>query len=717
MKVNNTIRLRTEPGLSKNIYLKVDQEFDTIDFLSLKITQSDAYRNFCSDYGVVAGRVIANEGFGVSNAKVCVFIPLSSEDSENQAISSQYPYSTPTDTDTQGVRFNLLPKIGRNFTLSVRIPDDSSGNSVTPGEYSSSNNSTSLGTFEAGSTWEVSDTSPNYTTYTRNVIGNGPQVPVGTFPSKFQTLDSDLLVEIYDKYYKFSTKTNSSGDYMIFGVPTGTKTVHMDVDLSDAGSATLTPDDFVELGFPPSSFDLTNNKFKSSTNLDTLPQIEAQNLSVDVVPFWGNTEQCEIGITRLDFKLTKTIIPSALLVFQAFTNKNGEYISNGCGNIVNGNLNGNSYTPIGNMQPLGVTVGGTTNLEPNEPVGAPTLTEKSFPNGNVIYSIPMYNDRYVTNEVGDLVPSNDDDVGIPTSGAYKIMVWATQGNKQGFTDGDGTALHLINKTIPYHYDLKNGKQQIYTPGMVNRAKDGDIGDTSRLRIRSLSSSNLSYPSTGKKDGDNSFGAFDLSEQGGGFSWAPVYGSLYFPRFEYKEGGSPTYCKKTAGDTDLYTNYGQSNFLYYYLAANNSAYWAVTPINITDLLQNFLPFGGNLNVTSANNGLYGDNQDTVAFGGNAGTNANNPADIDMANQSYAFGVEGFAQTTNGTAIDWTFNDPTKLNKFIPALPSNFENKYFVRINKYTSSGSASAERIDPGRYFIYFGLKEDNNVLKSLKDFL
>lgn len=715
MKVNNTIRLRTEPGLSKNIYLKVDQEFDTIDFLSLKITQSDAYRNFCSDYGVVAGRVIANEGFGVSNAKVCVFIPLSSEDSENQAISSQYPYSTPTDTDTEGVRFNLLPKIGRNFTLSVRIPNDSSGNSVTPGEYSSSNNSTSLGTFEAGSTWEVSDTSFNYTTYARNVIGNGPQVPVGTFPSKFQTLDSDLLVEIYDKYYKFSTKTNSSGDYMIFGVPTGTKTVHMDVDLSDAGSATLTPDDFVELGFPPSSFDLTNNKFKASTNLDTLPQIEAQNLSVDVVPFWGNTEQCEIGITRLDFKLTKTIIPSALLVFQAFTNTSNLYISNGCGSIV-GPGNDDDYTSIGNMQPLGVTVGGTTNLD-----DGPTLTEKSFPNGNVIYSIPMYNDRYVTNEVGDLVPSTDDDVGIPTSGAYKIMVWATQGNQQG-GEGNGTALHLINKTIPYHYDLKNGKQQIYTPGMVNRAKNGNIGDTNRLRIRSSSSSNLSYPSTGKaSSGQKSFGAFDLNDGNAGFSWAPVYGSLYFPRFQYKESGNPTYCKKTATDSGGYSDYGQSAFVYVDNQLNTTvtttAYWAVTPINITDLLQIFLPFGGNLNVTSANNGLYGNNQDTDVFGGNAGTNANNPAGIEMANQSYAFGVEGFAQTTAGTAIDWTFNDPTKLNKFISAQPNNFENKYFVRINKFTGSGSASDERIDPGRYFIYFGLTENNNVLKSLKDFL
>ena len=90
MKTNRSIRLRTEPGSSKNITVKIEQEFDTIDFLSLKITQDEAYRNFCSDYGVIAGRVIANDGFGVENAKISVFIPLSNEDAEDTVISSLY---------------------------------------------------------------------------------------------------------------------------------------------------------------------------------------------------------------------------------------------------------------------------------------------------------------------------------------------------------------------------------------------------------------------------------------------------------------------------------------------------------------------------------------------------------------------------------------------------------------------------------------------------
>ena len=120
MKENKSIRLRTEPGSSKNINVKIQQEFDTIDFLSLKITQDEAYRNFCSDYGVVAGRVIANDGFGVANAKISIFIPLSDEDAEDPVISSIYPYISPIDINSEGIRYNLLPRLGKRFTITQK---------------------------------------------------------------------------------------------------------------------------------------------------------------------------------------------------------------------------------------------------------------------------------------------------------------------------------------------------------------------------------------------------------------------------------------------------------------------------------------------------------------------------------------------------------------------------------------------------------------------
>jgi hypothetical protein len=41
------------------------KKFDFIEVLSLKLSQEDAYRKFCSDYGVIVGRVSVNNGFGV----------------------------------------------------------------------------------------------------------------------------------------------------------------------------------------------------------------------------------------------------------------------------------------------------------------------------------------------------------------------------------------------------------------------------------------------------------------------------------------------------------------------------------------------------------------------------------------------------------------------------------------------------------------------------
>jgi hypothetical protein len=54
--MSDTIRINTTPnGSDKYVKVKLDQEFDFIEILSLKLSQ-DTYRQFCSDYGIV-GRV------------------------------------------------------------------------------------------------------------------------------------------------------------------------------------------------------------------------------------------------------------------------------------------------------------------------------------------------------------------------------------------------------------------------------------------------------------------------------------------------------------------------------------------------------------------------------------------------------------------------------------------------------------------------------------
>ena len=50
-------RLRTQLGVDQTLQLNVEQDFDFLELLSMKLTQGDAYTRFCADYGVVVGRV------------------------------------------------------------------------------------------------------------------------------------------------------------------------------------------------------------------------------------------------------------------------------------------------------------------------------------------------------------------------------------------------------------------------------------------------------------------------------------------------------------------------------------------------------------------------------------------------------------------------------------------------------------------------------------
>ena len=113
--MSNSIRIRTTPnGGDKYVKFKLDQDFDFIEILSLKISEEDAYRQFCSDYGVIVGRVIINSGFGVPNAKVSVFIPLDDIDKNDPLIKGLYPYEYVTDKNEDGIRYNTLPKVSRS---------------------------------------------------------------------------------------------------------------------------------------------------------------------------------------------------------------------------------------------------------------------------------------------------------------------------------------------------------------------------------------------------------------------------------------------------------------------------------------------------------------------------------------------------------------------------------------------------------------------------
>jgi hypothetical protein len=92
--MSKSYRIRTQVGVDKSIKVQLDQDFEFLEILSLKILQSQIYTRPCSDYGVVIGRVSVNDGFGLPNCKVSIFIPLTDEDAVNPIFIDLYPYRT-----------------------------------------------------------------------------------------------------------------------------------------------------------------------------------------------------------------------------------------------------------------------------------------------------------------------------------------------------------------------------------------------------------------------------------------------------------------------------------------------------------------------------------------------------------------------------------------------------------------------------------------------
>jgi len=373
--MSNSYRIRTQVGVDKSINIQLEQDFEFLEILSLKITQSQIYTRQCSDYGVIVGRLTANDGFGIPNARISVFIPLSDQDQLNPIISDLYPYRSLTSTNDDGFRYNLLPK-------------------------------------------------------TQSHSGH---VPTGSFFDKEQVLLDPNYIEVFDKYYKYTTITNDSGDYMIFGVPLGSQTIHVDVDLSDIGEFSLSPQDLIRNGIATEN-QVAGTKFRKSTNLNELPQIVSFNRTLEVVPLWGQPEVCSLGITRTDFDLATeanvTITPTAIFMGSIISSNDKDFQKRNCKPKSKQGELCNLVTGPGEILAIRQTIF-------EDEVGRPILETYDLEsggqvideNGAWLVDVPMNLDYVITNEFGERVLSNDPKKGIPTKGKYRFKVKWNQSPK------------------------------------------------------------------------------------------------------------------------------------------------------------------------------------------------------------------------------------------------------------------------------------------------
>ena len=409
-EINKSYRINTNIGNDlNNDYITIDanlvQDYETFDILSVKIDSVDTYKLHNANYGVVVGRVLANNGFGVPNAKLSIFISSDGEDGEK--VRDLYPFSSTTSKDRKGVRYNLLPN---------------------------------------------------------EQVDDCHQI-VGTFPSKRYALDNDVVLEVFDKYYKYTTRTNNAGDYLIMGVPVGAHTLHMDLDLSDCGILSQRPRDFVYKGYTIEQFE-NPNMFKSGTTYSNLSQIFTQDQVVNVQPFWGNTSLGEkIGITRADINVAFKFEPTCVFIGSVISDNSSQGISKKC--IATENM--------GNMEEL-TTGEGTIEMIRKTPNGAVEEfqvkgTQLIDGNGIWCYQIPMNLDYMMTDEYGNMVPTDDPEKGIPTRTKVRFRI-SMQDNEENVDN-----FFRAKVLVPHNpQNLDGGKHEEYDYEFGSLTRDDSFRD-------------------------------------------------------------------------------------------------------------------------------------------------------------------------------------------------------------------------------------------------
>jgi hypothetical protein len=412
----------------------------------------------------VVGRVVLNNGFGVQNAKVSIFIPIKPEDKERPEIYEIYPFETPQDALPNGVRYNLLPR-------------------------------------------------------TRN--GRNPShKAVGNFPDVTDLTNYPQYLEVFENYYKYTTITNDSGDYMIFGVPLGAQNIIMDFDVFDTKSFEVTANDLVAMTTQNQSIadierlikavqkiDIENKEpdrvpgfvyegdgnyeVELKTNLNEMPNIFNEVRQINVSPFWGDKELYDIGITRCDFNINFKLQPTAIF-FGHLTSTTNTF------NIKSDYTFSMSRKPevFARDTQLDYDTGDIFPLQDFDIV-IYKLDEKNNEGsrkrvgtfkgakgtGFFRLTLPMYLNYFTTNEYGDLIPSDDPNIGIPTQGNYAFEIYETndawRGTRNVWGGYDNSIIPGIR--IPatstgdkwlggwegttggiFQYDLFNKKRKFYT---------------------------------------------------------------------------------------------------------------------------------------------------------------------------------------------------------------------------------------------------------------
>jgi hypothetical protein len=407
-ETHKSYRIRTKVGekTPSVINVNLNQTFDELEILSLKLNQKGNYKFYQSNYGVIVGRVLANGSFGIPNAKISIFIALDETDTIKQR--TLYNYSSPHDTDyNTEIRYNLLP----------------------------------------------------------DEVDKACHADVGTFPNKRYLLDNNDVIETFEKYWKYTTTTNESGDYMLFGIPTGSQQLHVDVDLSDCGILSQRPTDMIYKGYNVELFD-SPTKFKKDTNLNSLAQICSQDRGVYVYPYWGeSTENGDsLSITRCDIEIDYKFEPTCVFLGSIVTDKGSNSIGKNCTADQNNGKMADLITGEGRIEMIRKTF--DNKIESYQINGNRLINS----DGVWCYQIPMNLDYVMTDEYGNIVPTDDPTKGIPTRTRVRFRISLDD------APSDATARKRCRYLVPNNPALDEGDYPKFS-SMKSKEADYEFGSS------------------------------------------------------------------------------------------------------------------------------------------------------------------------------------------------------------------------------------------------
>lgn len=390
---NKSYRIRTNVREDKVLNVNINQDIEQLEILSLKIDVENFYKLHTSNYGCVVGRVLANQGIGVPNVKISVFIPVEAADNQNPVYKYLYPYTNTKSKNQDGVRYNLLP----------------------------------------------------------DSVDNNCHQDIGTFPNKRLVLDDNNVIEVFDKYYKYTTVTNNAGDYMLFGVPVGINIIHSELDLSDIGMLSQKPRDLFYKGYGKTLFE-NSSQFKKDTNLDYLTQVISQDTPVQVYSFWGDDEtlgyegvDSQIKITRNDIDINYKFEPTCIFIGSLVADDKSNGFSKKCIPTERSGKMDRLTTGAGTIEMIRKT--------PDNKIESFSIQGNDLIDGNGTwcYQIPMNLDYIKTDEFGNIVPAENELTGIPTKTTVRFRVSLAD------YESDSSEAHLPKILVPNNPTIEDIK--------------------------------------------------------------------------------------------------------------------------------------------------------------------------------------------------------------------------------------------------------------------